>query len=74
MNTEKNVIGAMSKSEFAQLYFPTLDGKTAMKHIRQWIMVHPNVQTRLADTGYRKTQKLLMPLQVQILMDAFGEP
>jgi len=65
---------AMYKGELALAYNPTLSYGRALAMLNRWIEMTPGLQERLAATGWRRRAKMLTPLQVQMMMDAFGAP
>lgn len=68
------MIRSYYKSEIAQMYNPQVSPSRALQILREWILQSPGLAERLKATGYRNTQKLLTPRQVQLIFDAFGEP
>lgn len=62
------------KSELALAYNKSMTAASALRTLNNWIALSPGLQDRLAATGYRKTAKILTPIQVKLIFDAIGEP
>jgi hypothetical protein len=71
---EEFEIRTMGFGELAQLYFPSLHPKSASNSLNRWIRHHPSLIERMKASGYQKGQRVLTPLQVQFLIEAFGPP
>lgn len=67
-------VHAMSKCDLAQAYNPDVCPKRATALLRSWIMKCPGLMERLRETGFCDQQKMLTPRQVQLIVDALGEP
>lgn len=67
-------IRAYTKKELSLLYFPDSTPHSAVNRLMSWIKNANDIHEELAETGYKKTSKWLSPRQVQLLVDAFGEP
>ena len=66
--------GAMGKGELAHLYLPHISQRSATNTLMQWINGHPVLREELEKTGLKPRQKMLTPLQVNIIMKYLGEP
>ena len=55
-NTEEIPVKSYSLSELSQLYSPTLSLSAATKQLLRWMLRHPNLVSRLQETGWQKGQ------------------
>lgn len=62
------------KTELAMLYFPNSTPHTALNHLMAWIKRCRPLQEELKRLHYDKLQKCLTPIQVEAIVEAFGEP
>lgn len=60
--------------EFAVLYFPNIAPASASIRLKQWILDSPDVLSKLSETGYQRTQRILTPRQREVIVMAFGSP
>lgn len=60
--------------EFAVLYFPNIAPASASIRLKQWILTTPDVLSKLTETGYQRTQRILTPRQREVIVTAFGSP
>lgn len=60
--------------ELAQLYFPNIAKKSASIQFGRWIRVDKKLASELFEAGYKPRQKILTPLQVEIVIKIIGEP
>jgi hypothetical protein len=60
--------------ELAQLYFPTVSAKSASTNLNKWIKAAPELSEALFAAGRRPGFKILSPVQVKLIIEAFGEP
>lgn len=75
MKTPENfTIRSYGKSELAQLYIPDIAPDSAAKSIKRWIEKYPGLKKKLKTAGLRPTDKRYTPLQVRLIVEAFGEP
>ena len=74
MNEETFKVRAYGFGELAQLYFPNITKKSASAQLRRWITTNTAIIAKLQVLGYKQGNRLLTPLQVEILVDEFGEP
>jgi len=65
---------ALSMKELAVLYSPTLTPQGAFKRLNEWIALYPGLHDKLRTTGWRKGQRVLAPVMVELIVDALGEP
>lgn len=64
----------MGFGELAQLYNPDVQANSARFLLRSWISRHPLLKSELFSSGYKKGQKILLPIQVEIIVRHIGEP
>jgi hypothetical protein len=67
MKKEEFEIGTYSKADMAGFY------GVSVTTFLEWINVDA-IMSRLLQTGYQRTQKVLKPKQVQIIVEHLGEP
>lgn len=67
-------IRAYGRTELAQLYNPHLAPSTAWHRLRAWIAACPGLSERLRETGLTGTERTWTPRQVQMIVEALGEP
>lgn len=60
--------------ELAVLYFPNITPASASKRLKQWIVDSPELLEKLGLTGYYVCQRIVSPLQKDLIVDAFGSP
>lgn len=65
---------SMTKRELATLYAPELEPHAAVNRLTRWIACNPSLALALRSAGYRKTQRLLSPRQVGLIVEHLGEP
>ncbi len=58
----------------AKQYFPDSEPKSASTQLRVWIRQNTLLQKALAATCYMPRQRILTPLQHQLILDHLGEP
>jgi len=68
----KNVI--LSKTDLAQAYSPYIEPKSALNKLMSLINSNPALLAQLQATGYKSRNKHFTPKQVEMIMDAFGNP
>ena len=66
-------IRAYGRMELAQLYSPQLTDIAAYRKMK-WIFLCPGLLQRLYDLGYESKRRSFTPLEVRVIVDAFGEP
>lgn len=62
------------RAELAQTYSPDIAPMSAWKRLKKWIDLFPGLNERLRQAGYDGHARTLTPQQVQIIVDALGEP
>lgn len=62
------------RAELAALYCPNIAPVSAWRKLKKWIDRHPELPDRLAATGYNNHARGFTPAQVQLIVDALGEP
>lgn len=69
------ILGCITKREFALMYFPDLDEKTAVNALSRAIRINDKLREELnADPSYNKYQRHFTPAQIEILMKYMGPP
>ena len=71
---EEFEIRTMGFGELAQMYNPTIGKGSASNTLRKWILLNKDLHNALNQTGYIKSIKELTPKQVQLIVEALGEP
>ena len=71
---EEFKIHHFTKKELALRYFPDSAPRTAVNHLRAWIIRCKPLHDELTLMGYHKTSKAFTPRQVQAIVDYLGEP
>ena len=64
----------ITKSDLAQAYFPHLNTDAARHKLMSLIEGNKKLFERLTDSGYERKVRILSPLQVDIIMETFGNP
>ena len=62
------------KSELAEAYAPFLTTNSAQNRLALWIDLNPQLSQALAQTGYRRTQRVFTSRQVALIFEYLGEP
>lgn len=62
------------RTELAQCYNPQLSPDAAWRKLRQWIALAGNLEERLAQAGYHPGQRTFTPKQVEMIVQALGDP
>lgn len=71
---DKFKIKSYGYGELAQMYFPNISKHSANIQFRRWIRLNEKLQEKLAASGHKRWQKLLTTKQVELIIDAIGEP
>ena len=74
MQEEKFKVRAFGYGELAQLYFPNIAKHSATIQLSRWIRLNEKLQVELKASGHKPWQKLLTPKQVELIINAIGEP
>lgn len=74
MQEDKFIVRAFGFGELAQLYFPSITKKSASAQLRKWIESDKFLQKELSQAGYRFSQRVLSPKQVEVLLKILGNP
>lgn len=74
MEIDSFKIRAMGFGELAQMYSPDVQVNSARFLLRSWINRHPMLKSELYESGYKKGQRILLPIQVEIIVKYIGEP
>jgi len=69
MTDETFIIRAYGKSELAMMYFPNSSKETAMKKMKYWLNLNPNLRNLKPLRA-----KFYTPKQVQLIVEELGEP
>ncbi len=67
-------IKAYGWQELAILYAPDLTPESAGKRLSNWVRFNTKLTRELQETGWKKGQRVLTPLQVSIIIRYLGEP
>jgi hypothetical protein len=62
------------KEELAVMYHPHMEPKAAMKKMRQWINLNPELKKRMKEAQLCAQMHWYTPKQVAILVEFLGEP
>ena len=62
------------RGELAKCYNPDLSDSAARKRLAQWIAFHPTLSADLAKAGFKPSQRIFTPRQVELIFEALGEP
>lgn len=62
------------RTELASLYSPGISPHSAWCKLRRWLALVPGLTARLAAAGYDGHQRSFTPAQVNIIVEALGEP
>ena len=62
------------KSELAEAYAPYLAPGAALNRLAHWIDTNTPLSDALAQTGYRRNQRLFTSRQVALIFEFLGEP
>jgi len=61
-------------NELATLYSPDVTTQAAVKRLTRWLEQHPSLRSELEQTGWQRSDRLLTPIQVGIIVNHLGEP
>ena len=62
------------KSELAEAYAHFLTTNSALNRLALWIDLNTPLSEALAQTGYRRTQRIFTSRQVALIFEYLGEP
>ena len=62
------------RTELALLYSPDITPGAAWRRLNKWIRHYPGLEERLTAIGYSRRSRSFTPAQVQLIVDALGEP
>ena len=68
------IIKAYGKAELAMLYSPDISEDAAVKRLSRYIRNTPHLLEKLLSTGYSSKNHTFTPRQVEIIVNAIGEP
>lgn len=60
--------------ELARLYLPNIKPESASKRLRAWIKKNQKLNELLTQLGYEKSDKILTPKMVNIIVQRIGNP
>lgn len=63
-----------TKGELATAYIPSAPPQNARRTLARWIRRHPTLPAQLSEAGYNAHQHHVTPRQVQLILEALGEP
>lgn len=63
-----------SKRAVARLYFPNSKPESAEKHLMVWIKRCKPLADLLREHGYRNTNKIFTPKELEMIFDYLGDP
>lgn len=67
-------MNAIYLTDLAQQYFPRSSPRSAVTQLRRWIRLNTDLQKRLDELHYHKSQRSLTPLQHAAFIEFLGEP
>lgn len=67
-------VKAYGKSELAMLYSPNCSPAAARRKFMSWIALQPALVSSLTAAGYYDKIYTFIPVQVQMIIGALGEP
>ncbi|MBQ7423378.1 MAG: DUF4248 domain-containing protein [Prevotella sp.] len=71
--TKDFTIRTYGRAELAQQYCPNVAPMTAYRKLNSWIDTYPDLRRRLTALGAGRS-RTYTPRQVQIIVEALGEP
>ena len=74
MNNVPFKVRKYGRMELAQLYSPDISPASAWTKLKTWIGLSPGLTERLQSLGYDGTTRSFTPAQVQMIVEALGEP
>lgn len=60
--------------ELARLYLPNIKPESASKRLRAWIKKNQKLNELLNQLGYERSDKVLTPKMVKIIVQELGHP
>lgn len=67
-------IKAYGWQELAVIYSPEITAAAAARRLIRWVEYHPHLKQELIRHGWKKANRVLSPMQVQIIVNYLGEP
>lgn len=67
-------VKSYGKSELASLYLPDITPGSATTLLMKWIQKSPDLAEALANKGLQPLDRRFTPAQVQLIVNAIGEP
>jgi hypothetical protein len=67
-------IRSYGMTELALLYSPELTGHGALKKLKRWISMHPDLEAYLRVPEGRNRARSFMPVEVKAIVERLGEP
>lgn len=74
MEEDRFPIRSYGKGELAMLYIEGVKQPSAVKEFNAWIRKSPGLEQKLMETGMNRTARKYTPMQVQLIVNALGEP
>ncbi len=68
------LIRSYGKGELAMRYIQGVAQQSAVNQFNRWVHKVPGLEQRLLATGLSPTVRRYTPVQVQLIVDALGEP
>lgn len=65
---------AYGKTELALLYSPDTTPAAARRKLMRWISMQPVLTEKLLQSGFADHMRTLTPMQVEMIVEALGEP
>ena len=67
-------IRTYGRTELAMLYSPDINPESAYIKLNRWIDRYPGLRRKLKKLGHSQNSRQFTPAQVQLIVDALGEP
>ena len=67
-------IKAYGRMELAMMYSPDITPTAAYIKLNRWIDRYPGLRKKLESAGHKSNSRQFTPAQVQLIVDALGEP
>lgn len=67
-------IKTYGRTELALTYCPGMTPASAYRKFSSWIVRYPHLKERLEELGHNRHCRTYTPAQVQVIIDALGEP
>ncbi len=67
-------IRTYGRMELAQMYSPDLTSRSAWRKFKSWLYLSPGLMLHLYESGYKKGIRTFTAKQVEMIVNAIGEP